>query len=98
MEELKQTKGLSDEWKAEYVAMKEKHADCVLLMSSGEYYVCYGEDAKDVAPIIGKILLRESGAPITEGYVLFLKSELDTMLPKLIRAGKRVRIYEYIKK
>ena len=74
-----------------YKAFKEKHPDAVILFRQGEFYTFYHDDAKTVAEILGIIATRINGKTF---FAAFPKYALDTYLPKLIRAGRRVAIVE----
>ena len=67
--------------------LKEKHPDTLFILRSGDFYSLYGEDAKTASTWLTKT---------ADGVfqVLFRLSELDRYLPKLIRAGHRVAIYD----
>ena len=73
--------------------MKAKHPDSVLLFRMGDFYVSYADDAKQVSEICGVTLIRTNKAKdITAQQAAFPAAALDTWLPKLVRAGKRVAI------
>ena len=73
--------------------MKRKHENCVLLFRMGDFYVSYADDAKQVSEICGVTLTRTNKAKdITAQQAAFPAAALDTWLPKLVRAGKRVAI------
>ena len=75
-----------------YEDMKAKHPDAVLLFRLGDFYEAYGEDAKAVSDVLGITLTRTSRKDITAQMAGFPHQALDTYLPKLVRAGKRVAI------
>lgn len=64
--------------------LKRMYPDAILLIRNAGYYNTYGEDAKKVAEVTGK--------EIRNNMCNFKKSELDWVLPKLIRAGNRIAI------
>lgn len=74
----------------EWREIKSKHPDAVLLLRCGDFYEAYEEDAKECAKILGITLTTNS----KNGYQMagFPHHALDTYLPKLVRAGKRVAI------
>ena len=73
--------------------MKAKHPDAILLMRTGDFYTAFGDDAKAVSEVCGLTLTRRSDVQdITEWQAAFPAVSLDTWLPKLVRAGKRVAI------
>lgn len=73
----------------QYRKLKARHPDAIFLFRDKDTYVTYFDDAKNVSKILG-ISLTDDGVKTAS----FLHSELDTCLPKLIRAGKRVAICE----
>lgn len=84
----------------QYEQMKAKHADAVLLFRVGDFYVSYGEDAKVVSDVCGLVLTTsdELWFKHVKGYTYtaFPAHSLDTYLPKLVRAGKRVAICDQL--
>lgn len=78
-----------------YKEMKSKHLNAVLLFRVGDFYEAYEEDAKTCHEILGITLVRRVFDPKYSGLLVgFPYHALDTYLPKLIRAGKRVCICE----
>ena len=77
----------------QYGEMKAKHSDAILLFRVGDFYESFGDDALAVSDILGLTLTRRSGVKdITERQAAFPAHSLDSYLPKLVRAGKRVAI------
>lgn len=74
--------------------LKAKHPDAVLLFRCGDFYECYREDAVACAEILGITLTRRSADKVEMAG--FPYHALDTYLPKLIRAGKRVAICDQL--
>ena len=72
--------------------LKAKHPDAVLLFRTGDNYVAYQEDA----PIVSRILGLEVEHGNQADTVSFPFKDLDTHLPKLIRAGQRVAICDQL--
>ena len=72
--------------------MKAKHPDTLLLFRCGDFYEAYGDDAKAASEVLGITLTRTSRKDITAQMAGFPHHALDTYLPKLVRAGKRVAI------
>lgn len=72
--------------------LKEKHPDKVLLFRCGDFYESYKEDAEAIAEILGITLTKSNGIEMAG----FPYHTLDTYLPKLIRAGKRVAICDQL--
>lgn len=84
----------------QFYDLKAKHPDAVMLFRCGDFYETYCEDALVASEILGITLTRRSGAmkgkgPATE-MAGFPYHALDTYLPKLIRAGKRVAICDQL--
>lgn len=74
----------------QYDAMKEKHPEYILLFRVGDFYEAFKKDAEDIAEILG-ITLTHKGDNALSG---FPHHALDTYLPKIVRAGRRVAICE----
>lgn len=81
----------------QYAEMKKKHPDAILLFRVGDFYETFGEDAIAASGILGITLTRRNNgyASATE-LAGFPHHALDTYLPKLVRAGKRVAICEQL--
>ena len=75
-----------------YESMKAKHPDAVLLYRCGDFYEAYGDDARTASEVLGITLTRTSRKDITAQMAGFPHHALDSYLPKLVRAGKRVAI------
>ena len=75
-----------------YESMKAKHPDAVLLFRCGDFYEAFGEDAKAVSDVLGITLTRRNAKDITAQMAGFPHHALDSYLPRLVRAGKRVAI------
>lgn len=79
----------------EYYQKKKEHAEWLLLFRCGDFFECYEEDAKEAANVLGITLTRRKNGGFANIYLaVFPHHALDTYLPKLIRAGKRVAIFE----
>ena len=76
----------------QYGEMKAKHPDAILLFRVDEFYMSFDDDAVAVSEILGIVLTRTQAKDITERQAAFPAHALDTYLPKLVRAGKRVAI------
>lgn len=77
--------------------MKAKHPDAILLFRVGDFYETFSEDAIAAAEILGITLTRRAnGAAQYVELAGFPHHALDTYLPKLVRAGKRVAICEQL--
>ena len=73
-------------------SMKAKHTDAILLYRCGDFYQAFGEDAKAVSDVLGITLTRRNAKDITAQMAGFPHHALDSYLPRLVRAGKRVAI------
>ena len=81
----------------QYLEMKQKHPDAVLLFRVGDFYETFSEDAIAASEILGITLTkRANGYAQTVELAGFPHHALDTYLPKLIRAGRRVAICEQL--
>lgn len=74
--------------------LKEQHPDAVLLFRVGDFYETYGEDAETASQILGIVLTTRN----TDGTKMagFPHHALDTYLPKLVKAGKRIAICDQL--
>ena len=72
--------------------MKAKHPDALLLFRMGDFYGSFADDAKTLSEVLGITLTRTSAKDITAQQAAFPAHALDTYLPKIVRAGKRVAI------
>ena len=75
-----------------YEEMKAKHSDALLLFRLGDFYTAFADDAKVLSEVCGITLTRTESKNITAQQAAFPAESLDTWLPKLVRAGKRVAI------
>jgi DNA mismatch repair protein MutS len=81
----------------QYIEMKAKHPDAVLLFRVGDFYETFSDDAISASEILGITLTkRANGAAQSVELAGFPHHALDTYLPKLVRAGKRVAICEQL--
>lgn len=81
----------------QYREMKKKHPDAVLLFRVGDFYETFANDAVAASEILGITLTRRmNGSANSIELAGFPHHALDTYLPKLIRAGKRVAICEQL--
>ena len=80
-----------------FIDLKSKHTDAVMLFSCGDFYETYSTDAIIASEILGITLTkRANGKGKTIEMAGFPHHALDTYLPKLIRAGKRVAICDQL--
>ena len=81
----------------QFFDLKAKHPDAVLLFRCGDFYETYCEDAVIASRILGITLTkRNNGYNKGDEMAGFPHHALDTYLPKLIRAGKRVAICDQL--
>lgn len=81
----------------QYMEMKQKHPDAVLLFHVGDFYETFSEDAITASEILGITLTKRANGYASEVELAgFPHHALDTYLPKLVRAGKRVAICEQL--
>ena len=82
----------------QFFDLKAKHPDAVLLFRCGDFYETYCEDAVIAARILGITLTKLNNGAGVKGDEMagFPHHALDTYLPKLIRAGKRVAICDQL--
>ncbi len=81
----------------QYFEMKQKHPDAVLLFRVGDFYETFCDDAITTSEILGITLTRRAnGSASSIELAGFPHHALDTYLPKLVRAGKRVAICEQL--
>ena len=81
----------------QYQEMKKKHPDAILLFRVGDFYEIFGKDAVTASEILGITLTRrQTGLDSRIELAGFPHHALDTYLPKLVRAGKRVAICEQL--
>ena len=83
----------------QFYDLKDKHPDCVLLFRCGDFYETYGEDAVIASGILGITLTRRNNGAGGTGQLEmagFPYHALDTYLPRLVRAGRRVAICDQL--
>ena len=81
----------------QFLDLKAKHPDAVMLFRCGDFYETYSTDAIAAAEILGITLTkRANGKGKTIEMAGFPHHALDTYLPKLVRAGKRVAICDQL--
>ena len=84
----------------QYLDLKAKHPDALLLFRVGDFYETYLQDAQKASSILGITLTRSNSRKGPDGKALemagFPHHALDSYLPKLIRAGQRVAICDQL--
>ena len=91
------TKGLTPMMK-QFFSLKAKHPDALMLFRCGDFYETYCDDAIEASRILGITLTKRNngGKSAATEMAGFPHHALDTFLPKLIRAGKRVAICDQL--
>lgn len=81
----------------QFFDFKAKHPEALLLFRCGDFYETYCDDAIDASRILGITLTRRNnGATQGDAMAGFPHHALDTYLPKLIRAGRRVAVCDQL--
>ncbi len=81
----------------QYIGIKTKYPDALLLFRVGDFYETFGQDAVVTSKILGIVLTqRKNGAASHIELAGFPYHSLDTYLPKLVRAGYRVAICDQL--
>jgi len=81
----------------QFFDLKAKHPEALLLFRCGDFYETYCDDAIEASRILGITLTKRNyGASKGDAMAGFPHHALDTYLPKLIRAGKRVAICDQL--
>ena len=81
----------------QYFELKAKHPDAVMLFRCGDFYETYSEDAIVASEILGITLTKRANGQAKHVEMAgFPFHALDTYLPKLVRAGKRVAICDQL--
>ena len=82
----------------QFFTLKAKHPDALMLFRCGDFYETYCEDAVAAAKILGITLTKRNNGGQTAATEMagFPHHALDTYLPKLIRAGRRVAICDQL--
>ena len=81
----------------QYLEMKGKHPDAILLFRVGDFYETFSDDAIKASEVLGITLTRRAnGSASSVELAGFPHHALDTYLPKLVRAGFRVAICEQL--
>ena len=76
----------------QYFELKKKYHDAIILYRVGDFYETFCDDAQEAHDILGITLTARAGSPLAG----FPYHALDTYLPRLVRAGKRVAICEQL--
>ena len=84
--------GEEPKWVTKYKQIKEQYPDAMILFRVGDFYEVYMEDANDASNILGITLTKRGEYPMAG----FPFHALDTYLPKIVRAGKRVAVADNV--
>ena len=88
---------ITKQFRSKIKRMRENHADYILLFRNQDFYYAFYDDAQKVTNVINTELTKEiceKGEPIDCTH--FPHCALDTYLPRLIRAGNRIAIYDHL--
>lgn len=84
----------------QFYELKSENPEALLLFRTGDFYETYSSDAEEASKILGITLTKSATRKDKDGEPLKLAAfphhTLDTYLPKLIRAGKRIAICDQI--
>ncbi|MEM7655889.1 MAG: DNA mismatch repair protein MutS, partial [Bacteroidota bacterium] len=80
----------------QYYQVKAQYPGAVLLFRVGDFYETFGEDAVEVAGVLGIVLTYRNNGGSNVELAGFPHHSLDTYLPKLVRAGKRVAVCDQL--
>lgn len=82
----------------QFYSFKAEHPDAILLFRCGDFYETYCQDAVDASRILGITLTRRNNAAGKQATEMagFPYHAVDTYLPKLIRAGRRVAVCDQL--
>lgn len=92
--EMAKTDAMSTPMMKQYNALKAKHPDALLLFRCGDFYETYGKDASELSELLGLTLTRRSKDSVAMAG--FPYHAIDTYLPRLVRAGRRVAICDQL--
>ncbi len=92
MKETVERKNAETPLMKQYYAVKAAHPDAILLFRVGDFYETFGEDAIEASGILGITLTRRANVELAG----FPYHAIDTYMPKLVRAGKRIAICEQL--
>ncbi len=80
----------------QYYAVKQQYPGTVLLFRVGDFYETFGADAVEVSQVLGIVLTKRNNGTSDTELAGFPHHALDTYLPKLVRAGKRVAVCDQL--
>lgn len=80
----------------QYNSIKAKYPDAILLFRVGDFYETFGQDAIVASQILGIVLTKRNNGDSHMELAGFPHHSIDSYLPKLVRAGKRVAICDQL--
>ena len=81
----------------QFLEIKSKHKDALVLFRMGDFYETFLEDAETTSKILGIVLTKRANGKASDVALAgFPYHSLDNYLPKLVRAGHRVAICEQV--
>ena len=81
----------------QFLDLKAKHPDAVMLFRCGDFYETYGDDAITASKVLGIVLTKRSNAaPDAVAMAGFPYHSLESYLPKLVRAGHKVAVCDQL--
>ncbi|MFM1808302.1 MAG: hypothetical protein RLZZ242_1027 [Bacteroidota bacterium] len=80
----------------QYHAIKSKHPEALLLFRVGDFYETFGNDAEETSKLLGIVLTQRNNGGDQTPLAGFPHHALNTYLPKLVKAGKRVAICDQL--
>lgn len=80
----------------QFFAIKARYPGTILLFRVGDFYETFGEDAVEAAAVLGIVLTSRNNGGSDLELAGFPHHSLDTYLPKLVRAGKRVAVCDQL--
>ena len=89
-------KGKETPMMKQYNALKAKYPGTILLFRVGDFYETFGDDAIEAAKVLGIVLTKRNNGGSKTELAGFPHHALDTYLPKLVRAGKRVAVCDQL--
>lgn len=82
----------------QYMKVKTKHPDAILLFRVGDFYETFGEDAVAASKALGIILTSRNNGGSDIELAGFPHHSMDMYLPRLVKAGYRVAVCEQLEK
>lgn len=81
----------------QYLSIKAKYPDALLLFRVGDFYETFGEDAITASAVLGIVLTkRGNGSAQFVELAGFPHHSIDSYLPRLVRAGYKVAVCDQL--